>query len=329
MTPKKIASKGRRITSSSNAATDVTVAIATSVTLPHHSASEKDQEDDNESSDSDDEESAEADEDDSDLDLAWKMLDVARIIVEKSLEDTIEKVNIYAALGEVSLEREDFETSLTDYLKALSILERLVEPGTRRMVELYPYQMYLMNSCKNSFLPGRGMFGVGGFGKGSRGYSLLVGDNQASNKVDADGAIGEDEKQVLSGILSELERKVTTAGGPSADLARSSIHIFRNHEKDVIYIAFFRCKFSNKESIATSLNSSQMAVTTGGFDSPTVSTAATNGCGPVTHLGVVGRGVKRASLNNVSTKPLSKKSSLDSSSGVVESTVKDAEIRKE
>lgn len=37
-----------------------------------------------------------------------------------------------------------------------------------------------------------------------------VGDNQTSRKVDADGAIEEDEKQVLSGILSELERKVTT-----------------------------------------------------------------------------------------------------------------------
>lgn len=48
---------------------------------------------------------AEADEDDSDLDLAWKMLDVARAIVEKHPEDSLEKVNILAALGEVSMER--------------------------------------------------------------------------------------------------------------------------------------------------------------------------------------------------------------------------------
>ncbi|KAJ0981789.1 hypothetical protein J5N97_010044 [Dioscorea zingiberensis] len=85
---------------------------------------------------SDDDELAEVDEDESDLDLSWKMLDVARAIVEKQPEDTVEKVNILAALGEVSMEREDIETSLNDYLKALSILKRLVESDNRRVVEL-------------------------------------------------------------------------------------------------------------------------------------------------------------------------------------------------
>lgn len=46
----------------------------------------------------------------------------------------------------------------------------------------------------------------------------------------------------------------------------------------------------------TSLNSLQMgAVNSVGFDSPTLSTAATNG--GVMDLGVVGRGVKRATIN--------------------------------
>ena len=54
---------------------------------------------------SDGEECPDADEDESDLDLSWKMLDVARAIVEKRPEDTVEKVNILAALGEVSMER--------------------------------------------------------------------------------------------------------------------------------------------------------------------------------------------------------------------------------
>lgn len=48
---------------------------------------------------------AEADEEESDLDLAWKMLDVARAIVEKQPGDTLEKVDILEALAEVSLER--------------------------------------------------------------------------------------------------------------------------------------------------------------------------------------------------------------------------------
>lgn len=67
-------------------------------------SSKKDQ-DDEEGDDSDAEDLADADEDESDLDLAWKMLDVARAIVEKDSSDTMEKVDILSALAEVALER--------------------------------------------------------------------------------------------------------------------------------------------------------------------------------------------------------------------------------
>lgn len=48
---------------------------------------------------------AEADEDETDLDLAWKMLDVARAIAEKDSGETMEKVDILSTLAEVSMER--------------------------------------------------------------------------------------------------------------------------------------------------------------------------------------------------------------------------------
>ena len=57
---------------------------------------------------------AEADEDvdESDLDLAWKMLDVARAIAEKQQSgDTMEKVDILSALAEVALERGQYLTT--------------------------------------------------------------------------------------------------------------------------------------------------------------------------------------------------------------------------
>lgn len=65
----------------------------------------KDKDEDEEDSDVEEEAADEADEDDSDLDLAWKMLDVARAIVEKHSGDTMEKVDILSALAEVALER--------------------------------------------------------------------------------------------------------------------------------------------------------------------------------------------------------------------------------
>jgi len=108
-----------------------------------------------------------ADEDESDLDMAWKMLDIARVITDKQSTETMEKVDILCSLAEVSLERgifssfhlcivlfshvsywlvlssvvyyaEDIESSLSDYKNALSILERLVEPDSRRTAELNP-----------------------------------------------------------------------------------------------------------------------------------------------------------------------------------------------
>lgn len=54
---------------------------------------------------SDDEDLAEGDEDETDLDLAWKLLDVARAIAEKHSGDTMEKVDVLSALAEVALER--------------------------------------------------------------------------------------------------------------------------------------------------------------------------------------------------------------------------------
>lgn len=49
-----------------------------------------------------------------------------------------------------------------------------------------------------------------------------------------------------------------------------------------------------KATASVAMSSSQVGtVNSNGFDSPTVSTAHTSGTAGVTHLGVVGRGVKR------------------------------------
>lgn len=42
---------------------------------------------------------------------------------------------------------EDFETSLSDYQKALSILEQLVEPDDRKIADLYPWFNSYLNVC--------------------------------------------------------------------------------------------------------------------------------------------------------------------------------------
>lgn len=63
------------------------------------------------------------------------------------------------------------------------------------------------------------------------------------------------------------------------------------------------------------MSSSQMATanSSAGFDSPTVSTAHSNGSAGVTHLGVVGRGVKRASNAGMAEANTTKKPAVESS----------------
>jgi HAT1-interacting factor 1 len=70
---------------------------------------------------------------------------------------------------------------------------------------------------------------------------------------------------------------------------------------------------SGKEPSLARVSSSQLATenSSGSFDSPTISTAHTNGSAGVTHLGVVGRGVKRSSNASVAEASISKKPALE------------------
>ncbi|CAM0946634.1 unnamed protein product [Alopecurus aequalis] len=97
----------------------------------------KDQEDGSSDSDYDDDSISDG-ESDSDIDMAWEMLDIAGALVEKSPDNAMEEVKILSALAEVCLKRDDVDDSLSYYLRALFILERLLEHDDRRIVELYP-----------------------------------------------------------------------------------------------------------------------------------------------------------------------------------------------
>ncbi|KAG1368529.1 protein HGV2 [Cocos nucifera] len=301
-------------------------------------------EDGNEGSEGGGEDSAEADEDDSDLDLAWKMLDVARAIVEKCPEDSLEKVNILAALGEVSMEREDIETSLGDYQKALSILERLVEPDNRRIVELnfriclvleigskieeaIPYCEKAISLCKS-----RAQRVKENAMKSPD--SLAANGNSMSDAGKSDNCAGgtssrlsnlEEEMDFLGGIVTELEKKV------AGILQLEDLQQIKSNPSPIVseVMKAFASKSSSGENNlpqsagrCLSLSSSQMGTTGVSFDSPSIATAATNG--GVTHLGVVGRGIKRATVSPVGAEPSLKKPILDSSSEKPDSSPSEA-----
>ncbi|KAF6166544.1 hypothetical protein GIB67_005406 [Kingdonia uniflora] len=261
---------------------------------------------------SEDEDLAEADEDDSDLDLAWKMLDVARVIVEKNPDDTMEKVDILSTLGEVALEREDIQASLSDYLNALPILERLVEPDSRQIAELpeeaIPYCQKAISVCKARIqrLTNEMKSSVGSASTTITSQNV----DQSADGYQADAS----EIETLTGLSGDLEKKL------------EDLQQFVLQPKSIISEALLKmvsaAKTGQNSVSSTALSSSRMGTneSSGDFDSPTVSTAHTNGnAAVVTHLGVVGRGVKRMVMESSSVDSSSSKkpscSSMDKGEG--------------
>ncbi|KAL8528616.1 hypothetical protein ACS0TY_006165 [Phlomoides rotata] len=284
--------------------------------VPDDNVEEKGEEGEDES----DEELGDGDEDESDLDLAWKMLDVARAITEKQSGDTMEKVDILSALAEVALEREDVETSLSDYLKALSMLERLVEPDSRLIAELnfriclcleigsrpeeaIPYCKKAISICKSRVE--RLKDEVKSFSEPAEsptasetGQSVQL---SSITSVSSDSlAKKEAESETLNGLCGELEKKLEDlqqlVANPKSILS------------DIYEI--MAAKASEKNAIAPT------ASTGGNTESATVSTAPAdkNGASGVTHLGVVGRGVKRVVMSSTMQSSPSKKPAIDPSS---------------
>ncbi|KAF8713963.1 hypothetical protein HU200_027950 [Digitaria exilis] len=260
------------------------------------------------------------DEEDSDLDLSWKMLDIARAIAEKSPDNTLEKVKIYSALGEVALEREDIDNSLSDYMKALAMLDQLVEPDHRRIVELnfriclvyemqykigdaIPYCAKAITLCKSRI---QNL-------KASKDALLAGKDGEESAAEGSSEKSSPDaEMEQLTGILAELEKKLEdleqamSSPSPAMDELMKAIASRETAGQ----------KVSDGMPRAASFTSSQMAASSNGFDSSVMSTAATTGStgSTVTDLGVVGRGVKRANIKPISAEPAPKKPALDSAS---------------
>ncbi|CAN1343509.1 NASP-related protein sim3 [Linum perenne] len=293
-------------------------------------AGDKEQEDDEEGG-SDDEETAEADEDESDLDLAWKMLDLARAIAEKHSGDTMDKVDVLSALGEVALEREDIETSLADYKSALSILERIVESDSRLIAELnfriclclevgsmaeeaIPYCQKAISVCK-ARLERLTTESKSSSESAAATTPSAVTDMDEGVQQSSTGPLPEEsasdkeaEIETLTGLSVELEKKLE-------DLQQLVVNP-KSILQEILGMASARARKKNDDASPGVVSSSRLGTSRNGGDleSPTVSTAHTNG-GSVTNLGVVGRGVKRVLMSPIPTQSSSvKKPAVEPSS---------------
>jgi nuclear autoantigenic sperm protein len=83
-----------------------------------------------------------------DMELAWRNLETARLIYSKFDGHEKEIADVYAALAELSMEREDFETSVEDFKSAIEVLEKMEgasgsSSSVKRISAEYHYKLCL------------------------------------------------------------------------------------------------------------------------------------------------------------------------------------------
>ena len=87
-------------------------------------------------------EEEEDDEDETDMELAWKMLENARVMFEEDGSAPLELADVLENLGELNTEQSQFEAALTDYNAALVLLETHLDATDRRLASvLYSISM--------------------------------------------------------------------------------------------------------------------------------------------------------------------------------------------
>ncbi|KAF9906417.1 hypothetical protein EC991_000664 [Linnemannia zychae] len=78
-------------------------------------------------------------EDQDDFAVAWDVLDLARVLFHRmGTEEALLKLgDVHIALGDVSLESENFEQAVNDYREAITIKEARLEPDDRQLAEAH------------------------------------------------------------------------------------------------------------------------------------------------------------------------------------------------
>lgn len=99
---------------------------------------QEEDEDEEEEEEGGDDQGEQEEEEETDLDLAWKMLEVAKLIHEKEgKKDASELVDVHLKLAEVSLEREDYDACMVDLDRAVELLEADESKDERTLASVF------------------------------------------------------------------------------------------------------------------------------------------------------------------------------------------------
>merc|ERR1739838_281205 len=173
---------------------------------------DKDGEEDLEEGDKKDEE----DEDVSNHQLAWEMLELAKVIYQKQADGdkamSIKTAQVFLKLGEVGLESETYPQSIEDFQSCLKIQEKHMEADDRCLAETH-YQLGVAYSFSDDFDKSLGSFAkalkiiedrITNLNKGT---SPSKGSKQSPSK-DAKDVEAVFEMKELNNLIPEIKEKI-------------------------------------------------------------------------------------------------------------------------
>lgn len=208
--------------------------------------------------------------------IAWDMLEMARLIYEKdsTCSHDSEIAEVHMALGDISSEQDRFEEAINEYSTCLSYLDKVVPEDRRRIAEVY-FKLCLAQQFTD--LPDDALKSC---------QSALVKLDLAKADIESQAELLDDADEDK---LDQLKDEVADLNNVIEDL--------KDKVEELHLVIRERASMKQALTSAFKLHATAQGQTSGGLE------AKQAPCGPVTDLGVVGRGKQRITLAPVSAGP--------------------------
>ena len=232
-----------------------------------------------------------------DMELAWEMIEMARLFYEDELEESngqgghpIELANVYEVLGDINTETSNFKASLEEYSKCLALLEAHVDEDDRRIAGVLCSMSVCQQFEQDPEAALKGVTRAIGI-LNARVRRLKSSDEAAAEAVNAALLPGAPpHEDPLAVAKTELETIEATIGDLVArEEELRSVCSEDDATREQIKKAFAAIGGNAAGGEAAPVRNADGSIETIGFDAPTRANA-----GPVTNLGVVGGGKKGA-----------------------------------
>jgi len=164
---------------------------------------EDDSQEEDEEEDGEDKDGEEEDEDVSNHQLAWEILELAKVIYQKQEEGnkemSLKTAQVFLKLGEVGLESENYPQAIEDFQSCLKIQEKHMEKDDRCLAETH-YQLGVAHSFSDQFDESIDSF--------TKALKIIEGriTNLEKNKEEKEAK--ESEIKELNNLIPEIKEKI-------------------------------------------------------------------------------------------------------------------------